>query len=227
MEGQLFPNQLCHGYQKYICPKEIADIQAEYFSNKRYKIMYDLTTSRQDPLRLLKHALDKWGPFKDSWVQFKLKETNQSEVLKLFKNLKNNTSLTHDNIDVLALKPIAESIVAPVTHIINLSIRHKIFPNKWKLAKRQRSAIHPSRILPPSCHPSNPIKKKHRMCCSATNHGFHEIHRPVEWQPTCLSEWTQYYYSSSSTLKYHLWRDWKQPHHNSLSLWIKRLHLTV
>ena len=49
--------------------------------------------------------------------------------------LKNTTSCGHDDINVVALKQMKESILTSLTYIVNLSLRTGVFPDIWKLAK--------------------------------------------------------------------------------------------
>ena len=63
-----------------------------------------------------------------------LKPLHAEEILKFIKDLKNSKSTGTDNIDTQIIKLIAEDILPAVTHIVNLSIRHKNFPNSWKMA---------------------------------------------------------------------------------------------
>ena len=56
-------------------------------------------------------------------------------MLKVIKALKNSKSTGTDNIETFIIKLVADDIVAPLTHIINLSIAKPTFPSPWKHAK--------------------------------------------------------------------------------------------
>ena len=59
----------------------------------------------------------------------------ERETRKLIDNLANSASFSHDLIDSMAIKMAADSLVNPLTHIINLSLRLNKFARKWKLSK--------------------------------------------------------------------------------------------
>ena len=55
--------------------------------------------------------------------------------LKVITNLKNYKSTGTDNIDTYVIKLVAQEIVAPLTHSINISIAKCTFPSIWNHAK--------------------------------------------------------------------------------------------
>ena len=61
--------------------------------------------------------------------------TNEAEILHTTTNLKASTSECFDNISTKILKQTMKEVATPLTHIINLSLYHGIFPNDMKLAK--------------------------------------------------------------------------------------------
>ena len=61
--------------------------------------------------------------------------TNEAEILHTTTNLKASTSEGFDNISTQILKQTMKEVATPLTHIINLSLYHGIFPNDMKLAK--------------------------------------------------------------------------------------------
>ena len=61
--------------------------------------------------------------------------TNEAEILHTTTNLKASTSEGFDNISTQIIKQTMKEVATPLTHIINLSLYHGIFPNDMKLAK--------------------------------------------------------------------------------------------
>ena len=57
------------------------------------------------------------------------------EVMKIIGQLSNSTAFGLDNIDTYIIKLIKEEITPALTHIINLSLRHNTYPEKWKSSK--------------------------------------------------------------------------------------------
>ena len=66
---------------------------------------------------------------------FTLRRVTHKEVLNEIKIIRSDTSTGPDQIPIKYLKPIAESIAGPLTHIINSFIDQLLFPNAWKIAR--------------------------------------------------------------------------------------------
>ena len=66
------PEMLCKEGRKITKPKEIADVQCKYFSDKINNLKTNIQGSNSDPLELLKKAMDKWGNAADLRPKFKL-----------------------------------------------------------------------------------------------------------------------------------------------------------
>ena len=66
---------------------------------------------------------------------FKLREITQAEVLREIKQIRMDCSTGPDQLPVKFLKPVAEFLAAPLTHIINSCIRSSYFPEAWKIAR--------------------------------------------------------------------------------------------
>ena len=66
---------------------------------------------------------------------FSFQAVKPDDVLKVIKSLKNSKSTGTDYIDTYVIKLVAQDILAPLTHIINLSISTGAFPSPWKQAK--------------------------------------------------------------------------------------------
>ena len=115
-------------------PQELADLQIEHYQTKIKLLLDGLPTSLEDPLEHLEKALEKWEHTNNRLV-FKLKPTTEMEVLKSLKEIGNSSSCGLDGQDATTLKAIATIIYKPLTHIINMTISHNKFPNRWKIAK--------------------------------------------------------------------------------------------
>jgi hypothetical protein len=59
---------------------------------------------------------------------------NINEIIKIIKNLKDDTATGFDRVSVKLLKSIAINIIEPLTYIYNLSVFECTFPDKLKLA---------------------------------------------------------------------------------------------
>ena len=65
--------------------------------------------------------------------KFNFEPVNEQEVIKIVKGLKTN-SCGVDNINGFVLKLLIHRISSIITHIINISFEHNIFPERWKAA---------------------------------------------------------------------------------------------
>ena len=68
-------------------------------------------------------------------TDFAIQETNYSEIKSALENIRNDCSAGYDNIPINLLKPVSNSIISPLVHIINTFIEHKSFPEAWKTAR--------------------------------------------------------------------------------------------
>ena len=66
---------------------------------------------------------------------FKLGNVHPDEVESIISSLNNSTAYGLDFIDTYAIKLIKKEILPAVTHIINLSISSRTFPEAWKKVK--------------------------------------------------------------------------------------------
>ena len=92
-----------------------------FFIDKVKNLRNDIPTSDTDPLQVLR------ATFQNRQCSFKFRAVNPSEVFKIVKGIKNSKSTDIDNIDTALIKLVAEDILAPLTHIINLSIEKSVF----------------------------------------------------------------------------------------------------
>lgn len=67
--------------------------------------------------------------------KFCIHEISICETRQLLSRLKNTKLAGLDEIDASIIKLTPDILLAPINHIINLSIRNCRFPNKWKLAR--------------------------------------------------------------------------------------------
>ena len=105
-----------------------------HYQKKVKGILEGLAATNKDPLELLQKALEKWEKA-DSRRTFNLRKATESEVLKTLKSMGNSAACGLDGQDATSLKAIAVHVYKPLTHLINLSLTKKVFPNRWKLAK--------------------------------------------------------------------------------------------
>ena len=66
---------------------------------------------------------------------FRIKHTNYHEVRKIINGLRNDCSSGFDRIPVKFIKSASDHIISPLVHIINSSIDHEQFPDKWKIGR--------------------------------------------------------------------------------------------
>ena len=115
-------------------PIEIARIQMEHFHNKIEKLTSCLPITRQDPLKTLKIAFSRWKKTGEI-PAMKLQPISLSQTAGCLKKLGNGMSFGNDTIDSLSVKLAAESLIAPLNFLTNLSLKERKFGNKWKVAR--------------------------------------------------------------------------------------------
>ena len=97
-----------------------------------------------------------------------MKPTTEDIVLKLLKNIDISTAAGVSNLPGRFLKDGAVILAKPVTEICNFSIKSKLFPDPWKLAKlkpifKKWSRMDPSNYRPISLLPLNQIFSR-KLC---------------------------------------------------------------
>jgi len=61
--------------------------------------------------------------------------TSETEILSVVRLLRNKKSLSDDNLSMYLVKEIISTIITPITHIFNLSLKQGIFPSQFKISK--------------------------------------------------------------------------------------------
>ena len=116
-------------------PQDIVVSQMKFFRSKVDKLIEKMQQNNDDPLKTLKETFEKWGTKADNRPSFELLEVNMTEVIEVLKELSNNTLYGHNRLDSYSIKLVASHLAAPLRHIINLSIREKMFCNRWKFGR--------------------------------------------------------------------------------------------
>ena len=110
-------------------------MQMNYYVDKLATLMRGMEDNGNDPLGILKVAMEKWGVHKDGRREMVLKDTNEMETLKNIRKLGNSTAWGHDRLDAIAIKTAADILKKPITYEINQSLRSGIFPARWKIGR--------------------------------------------------------------------------------------------
>lgn len=66
---------------------------------------------------------------------FKMKRATYYDIRKELTNLRNDCSTGFDTIPAKFIKPVAEYLASPLTHVVNNCIKKQSFPKLWKTAK--------------------------------------------------------------------------------------------
>ena len=88
----------------------------------------------RDPLKRLRDALARWSE-SHLVTEFEFKEISLGETGKLVSRMGRSSACGLDGLDSNFLKLVLPSIVGPLRHITNASLRHSTWANKWKLGK--------------------------------------------------------------------------------------------
>ena len=107
----------------------MAEAQNEYFLDKIKLIRDNLPPAVIDPLHTLRKLMQ------GRTNSFSLSFVHPDEVEEIIGNLSNSSSFGLDMIDTYIIKLIKPEILPALTHIINLSLSTKKFPESWKRVK--------------------------------------------------------------------------------------------
>ena len=110
-------------------PGGLASTMNRFFLDKIRKLRNNVPLPTSDPVKKLREAM------RGKQCSFRIKQVQESQVLKIIMSLKNSSASGVDYIDTKTIKLIAELITPVLTHIINLSISSSTFPAIWKWAK--------------------------------------------------------------------------------------------
>jgi hypothetical protein len=123
------PTQLFHDGQVVNSPAGLSGAMNKFFIDKVQQLRQQIPDFNTDPLTKLQESMT------GRQCTMKLKSVHPDDVMKIIRDLKNSKSTGTDDIDTKIIKLVAGDILPAVTHIVNLSIREKEFPNLWKLSK--------------------------------------------------------------------------------------------
>ena len=115
-------------------PKEMANLQLDFYNKKINKLIEKIPKSNRNPLRYLEKAMDNWEQ-RDTRPIFKFREVTLQETVALINSLGNSEAFGHDSIDAQAIKTVATEISQQIKHLINTSLMMNKFANKWKFSK--------------------------------------------------------------------------------------------
>lgn len=108
--------------------KKIANAFNSYFASVGPELAKSIPQNNQDYMEFLKKV-------SKPKTTFEFREVTENEIRKIIKTMKNKTSSSFDNLSNKVLKQISETIIEPLTYIINLSLKTSSFPENWKTAK--------------------------------------------------------------------------------------------
>ena len=133
-------------------PKDLAKIMNEFFIQKVENIRRNLPNPLGNPLDSVRNLM--WN----RTCTFDFGPVHPDEVSKLIDNLKATKSCGLDDIDSYIIKLTKDDLLAPITHVINLSIVNQKFPFDWKVAKviplhKKDELLYPQNYRPVSLLP--------------------------------------------------------------------------
>ena len=128
------PSALVNNGRSITKPRDITECMSDFFDSKIKDLKNSIPTRTQDPLNLLSNAMNDWEGA-DARQEFELQEVTLADVVKVIKELNNSPTMGHDELDTVTLKLVVNTVIGPIKHIINMSIRTRKYPNKWKIGK--------------------------------------------------------------------------------------------
>lgn len=104
-------------------PSELTNEFNIFFSNSVREI-----TAIYPPPEIVTRPIDPLLPV------FHLREITELEVNNIIGSLKNSKAKDVQGLDTYYLKMFKDALIAPITHLINSSFKHKVAPSSWKVA---------------------------------------------------------------------------------------------
>ena len=156
----------------------------------------------KDPLRRLEAALLKWTG-SQLVPEFNFRKVTLAETVKLISRLGNSSSSGQDRLDATFLKLVLPSISGPMMHIINESLEHSTWANKWKIGKvfpllkdKKMDRLSPASYRPVCILPT--VSKVVERAAQVQLQDFFESSGQLNQGSTCVSKGTQYHNSDCS-----------------------------
>ena len=131
---------------------DIAECQNEHFLDKVRKIRDNLPQSDLDPHQHLKDFM------KNKKCKFDLSYVHPQQVHDIISSMSNSGAFGLDDIDSYIIKLVKDEVTPALTHIINLSIKQKKYPDIWKDSKvvplyKKNDILNPENYRPISLIP--------------------------------------------------------------------------
>ena len=107
-------------------PDVIVNKFNEYFASIDRNLASNIPNSQIDCTNYLPHKIMN---------SLFIRSTNEAEIIKITKDLKNKSSCGYDGLSTNVIKKIISSISRPLAFIINQSFTHGYFPDALKISK--------------------------------------------------------------------------------------------
>ena len=110
-------------------PVKVATTLNNYFKDKVVNLRKDLKCSVDESL----DYTDEYLRGKKEVEEFEFYQVSRPYVKNIIKNLSNTGATGRDGISTEVLKKFRNVLTGPLTHIVNKSIFHGVYPTNWKL----------------------------------------------------------------------------------------------
>ena len=118
-----FPDIFVHKNKELKCKLDIANELNDYFTNIGPTLANAITSTQDINIEV------------NIPNSFMLTPASSLEIIQIIDKFKPKTSRGYDGISSKLLKNTILSVITPITHIMNLSLEHGVFPTDMKLAK--------------------------------------------------------------------------------------------
>ena len=115
-------------------PKQMANLQINYYKNKIENLISKIPMTNRDPHRLLRSAMSTWLG-KTDVTEFNFSEISLRETSDLITKPSSSAAMGHDRLDSQGIKDARSHLVPQLKHLINSSLRNGKFARKWKFAR--------------------------------------------------------------------------------------------
>ena len=112
---------------KISSPKQMADIQMDYFNCKIEKLIQDIPPKTEDPVQILRDRMQNWDIPPGQREKLSFQPITPVQTLLMINKMGNSTAFGSDELDAQSIKLAAASLYIPITFLLNLSIQQATF----------------------------------------------------------------------------------------------------
>ena len=114
-------------------PSSIAECLANHYTSKVEELRARrVPVPKVDPIKRLRNSLNKRQPERSTFPPMTLVPITRNKMRNILKRYNGGRALGGDSLDGYILKTASQVLLPAITHVVNLSIKEKVFLERWK-----------------------------------------------------------------------------------------------